>query len=272
VKTSFDFKGYKALLCSVDNKLNKIIINVFVLKSLYFEKKNKLIFNNIKNKSIFNYFLEKLLKIKYLYLLLNKIFYFYLLLMRNIGISFTFLYIYTFIFINYFTSLTFNLISDNSIKISSYRLKSIKKDFFSVYRLKWFSKDIEYLLTKLTKKKVSVKCSLIYSLFKYSIIGRFINFNLNIIKFWMVKRNFKFFESIYFSCYFYLSDVMVNIIIENLSRKKKTHFRFIYFFFGYIELLHYQSVLNISGIKISIFGKLNARMRKQRVVKLLGKV
>jgi hypothetical protein len=88
----------------------------------------------------------------------------------------------------------------------------------------------------------------------------------------MIKRNFKFFESIFFSCYFYLSEVLVNVLIENLSRKKKTHFRFIYFFFNYIELLYYQSVLNISGIKISIFGKLNARMRKQSVFKSLGKI
>jgi hypothetical protein len=105
-------------------------VNVFVLKSLHFEKKKRSIINLTKTNSTFNYFFEKLLKIKYFYVLLNKIFSLYFLLIKYTNMAFTY------IFINYFAVLSFNLIYDNSIKISNNKLKNIKKEFFSVYTLK----------------------------------------------------------------------------------------------------------------------------------------
>lgn len=65
---------------------------------------------------------------------------------------------------------------------------------------------------------------------------------------------------------------MLNCIVTNLARKKKNHNRFLNLLFSLIESLYYQDVLFVSGVKLSIFGKLDGKMRKQKLSFYLGKL
>ena len=281
--STFSFNGYKVLFTSTVSGYGSVTFDVKLISSYYLDffklasnKELLISFNNF----IFNYFFfifKLIINMKILILFKIKLFIFIRYIFNlNFFIFNASLFIY--FLINYYLFNFFKVINNIFVCFKKFYLLKVgfirnKKEIFSFYKLNLISKSVEFKLKNLVKKKeLVINASCIYSVITYFNNHTIKNLKNNLKKFWAIKQNLKIFEIIYFSCLFSLSGLLTSFLLDNLSRKKKTHLKFLNFFFTLFESLYFQDLLYVSGIKIAIFGKIDAKMRKQKIFFFLGKI